>query len=58
MCEVFGGVTGHRLAPMQSSGRVVTFPSKEEADKEVKEIKSNLSPFSTARFNYWSEEST
>lgn len=35
MCEVFGGVTGRRRAPLKENGVVVKFATSGEAMREV-----------------------
>ena len=50
MCEVYGGVTGHRQSYLKSDGRECTFITRDEAKKALPESRT------TARgvcFNYW-----
>lgn len=56
MCEVYGGVTGHRVSPMKVDGVVMTWNKYEDAEAVAKRQKANVSPFAKATFNYWVKE--
>lgn len=56
MCEVSGGVTGHRQAPLRSNGEVVYFETWEEAEAkawQLQQAAEETASHSSATFRYW-----
>lgn len=57
MCEVYGGVTGHRTALLKNDGKVVEFATREEADAKARELsRAANNEHAVAVFRYWSVE--
>jgi hypothetical protein len=56
MCNVSGGVTGTREAPLKGPDGVMRFTHREDAEAEAKrQREAKRDSFSTATFRYWVE---
>ena len=53
-CEVWGGVTGYRTAPLKKNGVEVVYPTEEAADQEAAALRNeaNRNPYRVANFWY------
>jgi hypothetical protein len=57
MCEVKGGMTGHRSAPLKDGKGIVVFPDKAAAQSEADKWNTRMNgPDARATFRYWVEE--
>lgn len=53
MCEVSGGVTGLRQAPLRDAGRILTYPREVDAAAAAQECLSRVSIDAKAKYCYW-----
>ena len=57
MCQVSGGVTGTRVAPLKSNGEIRYFDTHAAALQEAERLNRTMNhQHSTASFRYWVEE--
>ena len=59
-CEISGGITGYRAAYLKDRNVVITFQTREQAQKHADHLTmvSNRAIHSTADYKYTVEEST
>lgn len=54
MCQVSGGITGFRQGELKKDGKIRTFDSFDEAQKEAQRLNKQMNgPYRTCDFQYW-----